>query len=230
MVLNVMFFFQKEDFLFNSFDEPCIAAMKKIDPDMRCALGLPTKKLFGEVGLNWVPIKDEYQSEAVADLKIISEKYGIDIVTSDLKEDVLGPLCKEKRTPINLAINALRVKQEAVNHKLPDAEWSELEREKKEVLKLVEFAEKYGVQIYYKSDNPGKIKEFVLQLAAQKEKQLKVKVEPSVPQSGKEFKKETDVYDPRLISTQRKSGKNDDNFDEKNKSNINPTKGSSTID
>jgi glycerophosphoryl diester phosphodiesterase len=176
--------FKKEDFLFNSFDEPCLAAMKKIDSEMRCALGLPTKKLFGNVGQNWVPIADNYKDEIKGELIDISSKYGLDIVTSDLKEEVLGPLCSQKGVPINLAINALRVKQEAKNKNSEEAEWPELEREKKEVLKLVNFSEKYGVKVYYKSDNPGKIQEYIHILRAKKNSVMKGEGEAKAKEEG----------------------------------------------
>jgi len=151
--------FKKSDFLFNSFEAPCLYAMKEFDSELQCALGVTTKTLYqGPLIMpGWIPTVANYSDEATHSLAEITDVFGLDLVTSDLQEDVIGPLCQKKKIPINLAINALRVRREAEEKGLASAHMTELEREKLEVQKLVAFSEKYGVKVYYKSDSPGLI-------------------------------------------------------------------------
>ncbi|RUR10837.1 hypothetical protein [Legionella sp. km772] len=125
-------------------------------------------------------------------------------MTSDLQEDVIGPLCQEKKIPINLAINALRVRKEAEERGLESASMTDLEREKLEVEKLFAFSEKYGVKVYYKSDSPGLMKEYVHDL------ELRSEVERRLLERGGSYslrfmdpvKKRSDIHDTLLQITE----------------------------
>lgn len=159
--------FKAIDFLFNSFEAECVDEMKKLDARMRCALGITTKELYKRVKMpGWVPLESDYAKTTIPDLIKSIVNYnlsGLDVVTSDVLPS-LAQLCAENALFLNAATNALRLRIGAEDRDLPEAKWTELEREEKEVRKMAIFSEQYDILVYYKADNPGHMQNYLLEL------------------------------------------------------------------
>lgn len=193
--------FKENDFLFNSFEKLCLVEMKKTDSRMRCALGIPTKELYdGEIKMpGWVPVEEEYSPRTPRRLNTESEEMqlsGLDVVSSDVRTD-LAIICAGRGLFLNAATNALRLRIEAETKQSEDAKWTELEREKKEVNKLIALSTQFNLLIYYKADNPYMIKRHYRQLEIEDiTKTEKEKATTALQQPSKK-------YDPRLLASLR---------------------------
>jgi glycerophosphoryl diester phosphodiesterase len=196
--------FNAEDFLFNSFEVACLEKMKDLDPRMRCALGYSTKELY-ECTLKmpgWVPEAKDYSPKSLINLEAHVKEMklsGLDVVTSDVKYS-LADLCDRKHLFLNAATNALRLRVEAETCHSPEAEWTELQREEKEIRKLAKISTTHNLMIYYKADNPGLMKGYLRKLEAIDETANREK-----ERTKAYLEKQRSNYDPRLLASLRES-------------------------
>lgn len=159
----------ENDFLFNSFDKTCIQEMLRLNPKSNCALGIPTKDLFGEVKIpGWIPISHTYQPNAFLFLgNLISSLNlsSLDLVSSDITEEMVE-FCVKNNLGLNATIIPLRL--QAAQNNQPSLFESGLELEKKELKRLASFSEKYNLHLNYRTDNPGLMKAYLEKLMALK--------------------------------------------------------------
>lgn len=186
--------FTEMDFLFNSFDIDFLIELKKIDVRLRCALGIETKDLFGQIKMpGWIPINKSYLSTALCFLTDCINKMslsGFDVISADVKKELIK-LCRTHNLFLNVASSEKRLYHEAKDLNCAEFKWTNLEREKQEVRKIANYSEKYDLLIYYKSDNPGCIVKYIskfkeIKKLAEKEKEIaekylsQVKYNPSL--------------------------------------------------
>lgn len=156
-----------EDFLFNSFDIEPLRRIKAFDSRMRTSLGTVTKTLFGEITKpGWLPLKKDYQDSAMRTLTGYTQSLkldGLDFITSDI-EDELMQLCNNNNTFITATTNEIRLRIEAKRKNSIEQYWSEFEREKKEVRRILALAKKNDITIYYKANTPGHMRQYLEKL------------------------------------------------------------------
>lgn len=160
--------FEEKDFLFNSFDAPCVEAMIQINPRMRCALAFASKDIFQcPVRLpGWVPEVKVYPASTIPNFSATVDTMklsGLDVVTSDVMES-LPALCAQKGIFFSASTNAVRLRCEAELYGMPEARWTDLEREKKEFRKIAYFSKKFDLLVNYRADNPGYMKSYLQKL------------------------------------------------------------------
>lgn len=153
-----------DDFLFNSFDQESLIRLKKLDQRLHCSFGLISKKLYGEVKMpGWIPLKSDYVpslSSLIQEAVDLIALSAVDFVTSDVQDELVA-LCARNKVFLTATTHALRLLTMAENNHSPEAEWSPLRREKKEVKRIISLVRKYHLPFYYKADAPGKIKQYV---------------------------------------------------------------------
>lgn len=150
------------DFLFSSFDEDHITALKKCNPKMRCTLTIPTKQLFsGDLSMpGWVPSSENYTKET---MQLLENKIdnlqlsGLDLMSADIHEEIVA-LCAKKQISINATTHPLRLRMEAEKKHSSEEKLTDIAREKCLLTKLAKLSNQYKTTLYYKTDYPGMMK------------------------------------------------------------------------